>query len=292
LIALIVTIVLMALAWGIIVTVKAIMESDIKFPKWINWSPLLILVVALFFGTVVVIPAGNVGVVTRFGAVTGTNFEQGLHVKVPFVEGVTVFDIRTQKDQVDASAASQDLQEVKSTIAVNYHLDATQASTVFAEVGEQYKQRVVDPAVQESFKATTAQFTAEQLITQREAVKSKAMGFLKERLTKFHVIIDEFNIVNFDFSADFNQAIEAKQVAQQNVEKAKRDLERITIEAQQKIAKAEGESKAQQLQQSTLTQLYIDYLGMQNQATAIQKWDGKLPTVTGGAVPFISIPSK
>jgi regulator of protease activity HflC (stomatin/prohibitin superfamily) len=249
------------------------------------WIPIVVFLLGVLMSTVVIVQAGHVGVVTRFGAVTGTNFEQGLHAKTPFIESVAIFDVRVQKDQVDAAAASKDLQEVKSTIAVNYHLDAKEASTVYREVGREYKQRVIDPAVQESFKSTTAQFTAEELITQREAVKTKAREFLKEKLGKFHIIVDEFNIVNFDFSAQFNQAIEQKQVAQQNVEKAKRDLERIKIEAAQKIAEAEGQSRAQQLQQQTLTELYVQF-------KALEKWDGKLPIVVGGAVPFLNLPSK
>jgi regulator of protease activity HflC (stomatin/prohibitin superfamily) len=277
---------LLSLILVVVIVVAAVIGVIAINPKnpllWL--IPVVLLVVLTLTDTVVVIPAGNVGVVTRFGAVTGTNFEQGLHMKIPFAEAANVFDVRTQKDQVDAAAASKDLQEVKSTVAVNYHLDAKKASTVFAEVGTKYKERVIDPAVQESFKFTTAQFTAEELITQREAVKTKARDFLTARLSKFHIIVDEFNIVNFDFSADFNRAIEAKQVAQQNVEKAKRDLERIKVEAEQKIAEAEGSSRAQQLQQQTLTELYVQF-------KALEKWDGKLPTVMGGAVPFINLPT-
>ena len=293
-IALVITVIL---AIGIFAAVKLIdktMESDAKnngqehggLPSILYLLPIIIVGISLLLESVVLVSAGSVGVVTQFGAVTGKNFEQGLHFKVPYIQGVTTFDVRTQKDQVDAAAASKDLQEVKSTIAVNYHLDSTNASVVFREVGTRYKERVVDPAVQESFKFTTAQFTAEELITQRESVKAKAYGFLKERLAKFHVIVDEFNIVNFDFSAEFNHAIEQKQVAQQNVEKAKRDLERIEVEAKQKIAEATGQAESQRLQQVTLTDLYVQF-------KALEKWDGKLPTYMGsGSVPFVQIPTK
>ncbi len=232
--------------------------------------------------SIVLINAGSVGVVTRFGAVTGVNFDQGIHTKAPFIEGVTTFDVRTQKDQVDASAASKDLQTVNATVAVNYHLEAKSASTVYKEVGTHYKERIIDPAVQESFKFTTAQFTAEELITQRESVKVKAREFLKERMAKFHIIVDEFNIVNFDFSPAFNAAIEQKQVAQQNVEKAKRDLERITVEAQQKVAEARGTAESQALLRPNLTPEYLNYL-------AVQKWNGVLPQATNG-LPFLQLP--
>lgn len=231
---------------------------------------------------VVFVNAGSVGVVTQFGAVTGTNFEQGMHFKIPFIQGVDTFDVRTQKEQVEAAAASADLQTVHSVVAVNYHLDAKQVSSVFREIGTKYKERVLDPAVQESFKYTTAQFTAEQLITKREEVKSKALEHLKQRMATFHIIVDEFNIVNFDFSPEFNAAIEAKQVAQQNVEKAKQDLARIEVEAKQKVAEANGTAQSQALLRPNLTPEYLQYL-------AINKWDGKLPTATNG-VPFLQLP--
>ena len=252
---------------------------------WIITPVVILIAIILLLNTVVLINAGHVGVLTRFGAVTGANFEQGLHFKVPFIEGIHVFDIRVQKEQVGAAAASKDLQEVKSTIALNYHLDSSRASDVYRDIGTQYKERIIDPAVQEAFKFTTAQFTAEELITQREAVKSKARDFLKERLAEFDILVDELNIVNFDFSPEFNAAIEQKQVAQQNVEKAKQDLRRIEIEAQQKIAEAQGQARAQRLQQLSLTPLYVQF-------KALEKWDGKLPTVVGGGIPFINIPTK
>src|SRR3990167_28323 len=267
------------------------MDTDVQdlpwdqIRKWVLRIVIAIILLILILNSIVLIRAGHVGVLTRFGAVTGANFEQGLHFKVPFVEGIHVFDIRVMKEQVEAAAASKDLQEVRSTIALNYHLDGSKASDVYRDIGTQYKERIIDPAVQEAFKFTTAQFTAEELITQREAVKSKARDFLKERLAEFDILVDELNIVNFDFSPEFNAAIEQKQVAQQNVEKAKQDLKRIEIEAQQRIAEAQGQARAQRLQQLSLTPLYVQF-------KALEKWDGKLPTVTGGGLPFINIPIK
>ncbi len=245
----------------------------------------------------VIVEAGHVGVVTRFGAVTGTIFEQGLSYKIPFAEGVWVADVRTQKEQVDAAAASRDLQEVKSTIALNYHLDATRASTVYRQIGPEYKPRIVDPAIQEAFKFTTAQFTAEELITQREAVKNRAREFLRERLGTFNVIVDELNIVSFEFAKSFNDAIEAKQVAAQRVQQSLREQERAKVDADTRVIAAQGDaqatltrakaaSEAQQLQRQTLTDLYVQFL-------AVDKWDGKMPQVTGsGGTPFIQLPAR
>ncbi len=148
---------------------------------------------------------------------------------------------------------------------------------VYQNIGSLYKERIIDPAIQEAFKATTAKFTATELITKREAVKQEALSHLKERLNVFNVIVDDFNIVNFDFSQDFNQSIEQKQVAQQNYEKAR-------IEATTATTQAQGQADAQKIlrDSGSLTPEYLQFL-------AVQKWDGKLPSATAGT-PFINIP--
>lgn len=258
--------------------------------------PVAGVLLAAVANTAVIVDAGHVGVVTRFGAVTGAIFEQGLNYKIPFAESVWIADVRTQKEQVDAAAASKDLQEVKSTIALNYHLDAKRASTVYQDIGPQYKTRIVDPAIQEAFKFTTAQFTAEELITQREEVKNRARGFLRERLGAFHVIVDELNIVTFEFSRAFNDAIEAKQVAAQRVQQSVNEQQRAKVDADTRVIAAQGDAQAvltraraaaeaQSLQQKTLSDIYVQFL-------AVDKWDGKMPQVTGsGATPFITLPT-
>lgn len=169
----------------------------------------VLLVLVLVFGSFGIVGAGHVGVVTRFGAVNRV-VTPGVVFKIPVIEGVHSMETRTQKEQVDASAASKDLQEVKSTIALNYHLDGTKAVDVYQNVGEDYVDRIIAPAMQEAFKATTAKFTAEELIGKREDVKVLAYAEIKSRLTKYNVLVDDFNIVNFDFSREFNQAIEQK----------------------------------------------------------------------------------
>ncbi len=266
-------------------------------PGAIYAIPIAGIVLAGAANTVVIVDAGHVGVVTQFGATTGAIFEQGLNSKIPFAQSVWIADVRTQKEQVDAAAASRDLQEVKSTIALNYHLDAKQAATVYRETGAQYKTRIVDPTIQEAFKFTTAQFTAEELITQREEVKNRARGFLRERLGAFHVIVDELNIVTFEFSKAFNDAIEAKQVAAQRVQQSLNEQLRAKVEADTRVIAAQGDAQAvltrakaaaeaQQVQRSTLSDLYVQFL-------AVDKWDGKMPQVTGsGGTPFIQIPTR
>lgn len=232
----------------------------------------------LLISSIAIVGAGSVGVITRFGAVNRV-VNPGLNYKLPLVEGITILETRTQKEQVDAQAASKDLQEVKSTIALNYHLRAEKAVVVYQNIGSEYKERIIDPAIQEAFKATTAKFTATELITKREKVKQDALKHLKGRLSIFNVVVDDFNIVNFDFSDDFNRAIEQKQVAQQNFEKAK-------IEATTATTQAQGQADAQKIlkDSGSLTSEYLQFL-------AVQKWDGKLPNATAGT-PFINIPTR
>lgn len=247
-------------------------------PKIIGLTVLIFLLLILSFGSFSVVPAGSVGVITRFGAVNRV-INPGLNFKIPIIEGTTVMETRTQKEQVNAQAASKDLQEVKSTIALNYHLRAEKAVEVYQNIGIEYKIRIIDPAIQEAFKATTAKFTASELITKRESVKKEALGHLKDRLSVFNVVVDDFNIVDFQFSDDFSHAIEQKQVAQQNLERAK-------IEAETASTQARGQAGAQQIlrESGSLTPEYLQFL-------AVQKWDGKLPYATNGT-PFIQIPTR
>ena len=193
-------------------------------------------------------------------------------------------DVRTQKDQVEAAAASKDLQHVTSTIAVNYHLDGRYAVQVYQNVGTNYQDILIAPAIQNIFKATTAGYTAEELITRREEVRINAEGALKNQLGVYHVIVENFNIVNFDFSPEFNAAIEAKQVAQQQVETAKQKLAQAEVDAETAKAQAQGQADAQATLKNTgaLSPEYLQYL-------ALTKWDGHLPAVTGGATPFIDV---
>jgi regulator of protease activity HflC (stomatin/prohibitin superfamily) len=258
-------------------------------------------VLALFVisGSVVTVDAGHVGVLTQFGAPTNTTYDPGLHFKLPVMQSVEMFDGRIQKEQVEAAAASRDLQSVKSTIAVNFQLDTTKASDVYQTIGTDYKFKVIDPAIQEAFKRATAVYTAEELITKREEVKNLAEKNLSAALEKFYVRIDAFNIVNFDFSEAYNEAIEAKQVASQNVLKAQQELAQRQIDAQKEVVDAaaqytatvklaEAQAESQRLQQQSLTQIYLQKLW-------IDKWDGKLPVYQpsqgeAGPLPILSIP--
>ena len=254
------------------------------FGSRLKLTMLIILgVIAFFFilpgiGVWALVDAGHVGVVTRFGAVNRV-VDPGFTFKLPFVEGVYSMETRTQKEQVEALAASKDLQAVTSTIALNYHLQGEKAIEVYQNIGENYTSIIIDPAVQEAFKSTTSQFTASDLIGKREQVKQMAFTELRDRLVKYNIVVDDFNIVNFAFSQEFNAAIEPKTIAEQNKERAQ-------IEAQTAMIQAQGQADAQKTLKNSgsLSPEYLQFL-------AIQKWDGKLPSSTNG-VPFIQIPTK
>ena len=255
-----------------------------KGPSFVAAVIIALFVLLLVASSFETIHAGYKGVVfSRVGGVQDRILDEGMQFKIPFVEYIIPVDVRIQKAQTDATASSKDLQTVSSTIAVNYHIDPGQVNTVYQTIGIYFKDRVIDPAVQESVKAATAKYSAEELITKRGEVKEKIKENLKERLTQFHIIVDEFNIIDFSFSKSFNDAIEQKQTAEQLVLKTKQDLERVKVEAEQLIARAEAEAKSQRLQGQTITKNIL-------QLRAIEKWDGRLPQVTGsGATPFIDI---
>ena len=257
--------------------------------KGVGIIVLAVMALVTALGCFTVIGAGNRGVLfSQFSGVQDTVLGEGLHFKLPFVHSVIEMDVRINKSETPASAASKDLQVVDSVIALNYHVLPEEAPSIYQEVGTSYKERIIDPAVQEAVKAVTAQYTAEELITKRNVVSAAIQELLTGRLIERDIVVDEFNIVEFNFSAVFNEAIEAKQTAEQNALKARQDLERIKIEAEQIIATATAEAESQRLQRETLTEEILQF-------RAIEKWDGKLPIVTGGAVPLIdlnSLPSR
>lgn len=237
-----------------------------------------ILLLLCVFGSFRVIGAGEIGIVTRVGEVNRVA-DSGLMMKWPFVESVIKMDTRIQKEQVKASAVTKDLQDVDASLALNYSINKETALKLYKEVGVNYVENIINPVLHESFKAGTAKYTAEGLITNRSEAKEEILAVIKERLNHYGIVVADLNIVNLDFSAAFNQAIEEKAIAQQQVEKAKQELEKTKVEAEQKVAAAQAEAEAQRLQQSTLTDLMIKKMW-------VDKWDGKLPEVSsdGGMI--------
>lgn len=236
------------------------------------------------------IGAGERGVVLNFGAVQENVLGEGLHFRAPIMQRIVPIDVKVQKVVTDAAAASSDLQEVSSSVALNYHITPDKANIVYQRLGIFFKERIIDPAIQEVMKAVTAKYTAEQLITERPAVSEAMRAALTERLLEHNIVVDAFSIVSFSFSKAFTEAIEAKQTAEQLALKAKRDLDRIKIEAEQKITAAKAEAESLRLQKANISPELIELRKVEANLKAIEKWNGILPQVTGGgAVPFIGV---
>lgn len=256
-----------------------------KLEEATSWLPKAIaafILLILLWGSFYTISAGHRGVLLTFGKAHPVPAGEGLHFKIPIVQSVVKMSVQTLKYEADSEAASKDLQVVHSTIAVNYRLSEESAATLYTNIGINYEDRVIQPAVQESVKSITAQFTAEELITKRNDVKSKLQTQLHDRLLERGINVEEISVTNFDFSESFNYAIEQKVTAEQLKLKAERDLERIEIEARQIEAQAEGQAKAISTVRTALGPgNYIEWL-------KIQKWNGELPQVTG-ATPFVNV---
>ena len=259
-------------------------EYEPNIAKLILTGVAILFAVILLFSSVYTISAGERGVLLTFGKPSMDAIGEGLHFKFPIAQTIKKMEVRTQKIETNADAASKDLQNVETIIALNFHLSQEQVPKLYQEVGRDYIERIINPAIQEAVKAVQAKFTAEELVSRRTEVRNGIQDVLTERLAKYYIIVDDFNIVNFQFSAEFDNAIEAKVTAEQQKLKAEMDLERIIIEKEQKITQAQAEAESIRIQSLALNQ-NKDIL----QLRAIEKWDGVLPKVIGGATPFIDL---
>ena len=247
---------------------------------------LIILAIAVF-DSFYTVTAGERGIVFRFGQVNAV-VPDGPHFKMPMVDTVQLVDVRTKSAKSPATAGTKDLQTVSTEVALNYKLDPEKLADTYTRVGLDVEAKIVDPRIQEIVKAVVAKFSAEELLIRREDVKSEIVIGLRTSLKQYNILVEDIQITNFAFSQAFDQSIEAKQTAEQNALKAKNDLDRIKIEAEQKVTMAEAEAKTIQIQaQAIQVQGGAAYVQMK----AIEKWDGKLPQVSGGGTPFIQLPA-
>lgn len=262
-------------------------KKEFRGVKWIVIGVAAILVAVNSF---TIVPAGNTGVVLTLGEVSDKGLDAGFHLKVPFIQNVQDMSNKIQVYETSASAVSKDLQTVSSKIAVNYKLVSDNSPKMYEEVGSEYQTILIAPVVQECMKSVTAKYTAEELITERAAVGEEVKTGLDSKLNAYGIYIEKFNIVDFDFSAEFNSAIEAKQVAEQNLLKTKTEqqqaIEIANAEAKKKtiaadaqaqatLTEAQAQAEANKLLEESLTEKVIAY-------EQIQKWNGVMPKVTGG----------
>lgn len=237
--------------------------------KYIIWGAIALLLFLTLLTSIRIVGTGQVGVVTQYGRVTGRELDEGISLVFPLgVNNVTMYDIKVQKETVTSTAASKDLQDVSSEIVLNYNLERGSVSNIHQTIGASYISKIISPAINEVFKAASAEYTASELITERSRLKTQAQKILSDRLAEYGINVSQLSIVDFKFSDTFSKAIEDKQVAQQNAERAKFNLEA-----------AKTDAEAQRAQSETLTKQYL-------QKQAIEKWDGQLPTYMGSGTVF------
>lgn len=263
------------------------MQENSNVGKIISAAVAFVIILVIVFSSFGTVGAGERGVKTRFGSVVGT-IGTGLYTKTPFITNITKLDVQTQKEQADSTASSSDLQNVNTTVAVNYNLDPVKVSDLYTRIGTDYKTKVIDPSIQEVVKAVTAKYTAEELITKRQEVTDAVKVGLTDRLIASDIQVTGVSIVNFEFSKSFNDAIELKVTAEQNALAAKNKLDQVKFEAEQTVATAQAQAEAIKIQaQAINSQGGASYVQLQ----AVNKWNGQLPTtmVPGSSVPFIKV---
>lgn len=270
---------------------------------------LVLIAISTLFGMAKTVDAGYNGVLTNWGEAVAV-LEPGFHWIGPIGQDIVPVNIQIQKVEATESTASSDLQEVTTTVAVNYQLQQSQVLSVYKTLRNDYESRVITPNIQEALKASTAKYVATALITNREAVKDTFLNVLKSKLSTYGIEILQVSVTNFAFSPSFTTAIEAKVTAEQNALAAQNKLKQIEFEAQQQVIQAQANAtatltmanananvtvitanataQAVRIIESQLTPEYISYL------YAIG-WDGKLPLYwtnsNSSSTPFLMIPA-
>jgi len=241
----------------------------------------------IIINPMVIIGAGRRGVLLKWGAVQNKVLDEGIHWVTPISENVEKINVQTQKMEVSTMSYSKDIQTIAIALALNYHVKPELSSKIWQEVGKDYQARLIDPAIQESVKSATAKFTAQELVEQRPKVKDEIKAELLIRLNSYFMV-DEFSIINFDFSDAYEQAVEAKQVAQQKAFEQENITKQIEEQAKQRVKTATAEAEAIKIQAEAITQQGgRDYV----QLKAIERWNGNLPQsmIPGGTVPFLDL---
>lgn len=251
-------------------------------------SAVVVLALTFLFSPFVIVNAGHRGVVLNLGKVSDSVLGEGIHWRTPFVQSVKELPVRIVKLEVTAPAYSKDTQVVDTIIALNYHLVPDSVNVLYREIGTDWEEVIIQPAIQESVKTAIARYTAQELTDLRPQVTAEIKALITERLSTKYMSVDEFSVNDFAFSDDYERAVERKQVAKQDALTAEAKLEQVEFEAQQKIESSRAEAEAIRIQAQAITQQGgEDYVNLK----AIEKWNGILPTqfVPGSAVPFINI---
>lgn len=237
-------------------------------------------------GTIVIVRPGHTGVVVTMGKVEDNVLQEGFHLKVPFIQKVVHIDNRIVKLEVETEAFSKDLQTVDTILAVNYRIDPTKSYYIYKNIGSEYENILITPAVNEVLKAITSKYTAEESVVNRVLISDGLVEGLNNKLNTFGLYITDVNIINYEFSEAYINAIEEKQVAQQKLLTAETEkqtaITKAEAEAETLKIKAEAEAHANDVLSASLSENVIEY-------KKIEKWNGQLPTVTGGNGTIISL---
>lgn len=236
----------------------------------------LVIGLTLFFASTAIVPTGHIGVVTLYSKVQEKYLDAGFHIVKPFVEDVHSIDIRTQKYQGIVEGSAKDLQIVNVTMSINYQIKPEKASELYAKVGKNYDDTILNPALQSGLKAAIAKFTAEEMITKRSEVANDITEELNSRLEEYF-LITAVNLENIGFTDEFNKAVEAKTTNQQKAEAEKAQLEIIKVQNEQKINTAEAEAKVRELQSQSVTEKSLEQLRLEIQREMVSRWNGVLP---------------
>ena len=237
--------------------------------KVIIFGVIGLFLIVTIFNSFQTIKSGEVGLKVRFGKIVDSSLNEGLNLKIPFIEQIQKVNIKVQKVEIPTESSTKDMQTIFTTIAVNYRVDGSKASNLYRTVGNNYEVTVLVPAIQESIKSAIAKYNAEEITTKRTEVSENCLTALQSKVEKYGIIVEDFNLTDFNFSTEYAKAIEEKQVAEQNLKKAK-------LEAEAKIVEAEATKKANDLMKQSLTKELI-------QKEMIEKWDGKMPQTYAGS---------
>ena len=273
---------------------RSMLPFEIPKPRTMAIILLLFLILIGLWDTFVIIPAGHRGVCLWWGSVERRIMGEGLNFKVPIAERVIKVDVKVQPHpfkEIDAS--SKEYQMVKMTGMMNFHIDPSYVNDLYQKVGLDFADKVIDPAFNDFVKEVVPTYPIGEILPKREEIRQRAMKKLGDNLSRYHIIVDDIYFANIRFSPGYEGAVEAKQVAQQQVETQKQVLAQREIEAQQKVATAKGEAesiqvvaqgqaKANDALSRSITPILVQYKG-------IEKWNGILPQVSGGAVPFVDL---
>ena len=266
----------------IVFLIYGIVSTDMKKTKFVISA--VCLVASALIASFTIVPSGSSGVRVTLGKVSDTVMESGLNFQIPLAQKTVIVNNQVQREDVQGEAASKDLQTVSYNVSVNYNVIASESANLYRNVGKSWSEVIIRPAIQESVKAAIARYTAEQLITDRSSVSNDMLEEISNRMKNYGINVSEINIITMDFSAEFDAAIEAKTVAEQQVLTEQQNLEKAKVIAEQKVVEAQAEAEANRVKNESLTDKII-------MNEFLRRWNGELPTVMGSGENIIDISS-